>query len=1005
MFDTIKNLYKQLVSSPARLNSAQKADHDHNNNTPIHTGNAFNHAYQNDIHNDTSDDVDTSADEIIDLYNLPESQSNTIDDDELNDEHLAQIHIPTIPIINNCIPISCIESSFATSNYNIRGRVLRQYNVCDDNPSLKYELIDVQHPSNGIHTIQLHLYNKYAIEPYLININDYVTINQCCVQPAAHGSDTMEHQYILVLDNELDECSNTELRIQTQRQRLLNQDGTLLSASDIVQYESIPSDENVSVGSRNQSRTNKPAKGVKRKSSGMTYTPLGELKPHTQDNVYGIITRYSESKKSQGYDYHISLNIRDHTWNTSRYYNTEFDGLTINIFRSDQNSIPAIQRNYDIIRLHRLDITLYKQTKLQGISHKARSSHILISGRMGDSYAPYHSSSAGVPTDVDNEIIDTLRKYIATNIAYQHTRIADVSMNAHNPYARTIDELNKPQFCDLYVKVLFIKSDNRIMYVWDGTDAPLPLQYSTLLNRHETPDGLRIVPEYGTIVPVSYKTAASTDSLIHAVPGQWTHLVNVNVLLSDAGALYINYFKKSKCAPAPTTTLEVIDRLNKYTVKSEAARLLDAQSHNQNINYNNNYIVRHHSTPTVPAESIAPQAHQPILNNLKYFSELTPTAEQVDLVVKVYNVDSYKRCIFIWDGTDIQCELQYKTMSNDEMCSSGLRTPPYGTILSFTHSDPHAMSLNAAKPNNWILLRNINVKLNRDSNKVFIVYDGNSKCERLETSSKHVESRINNYGERVRLARLAEQQSKPQSTVMSSTDMALQAINAIATNQSINQNTIQPLSQYRSINAQTELNELLNESITTHSHMSQQITPIKSIKQSRAIHVANKYRVHARVLGITPKSTAEQVILYCRQCCVTTECSSEGNDICHSCEYNTDIEYQYSFKLILADSSDVLIVIVTGESARNLIQIEPCNLYLNENIRNTVQRQLNHLCDSVNWLDCCIFSYSAVDSLIKADGDDISDSQSIEEAMVSLRRDKETRKNYQMFDTMLKPFE
>lgn len=930
----------------------------------------------------------------------PPATASTTQHSTVEEMHLtttsSQYH--TAPVCADYIPIDSINQSFPSIGATIHGCVVRQYGsvseACgeqyDENTQantveLRYEILDRAHPSYGIHTIELHCRNLYTALPPLLHVQDYITVSGCSVQSAVQCNDMLEHKYILVLDAQLADCTSTVLSVQTQRQRLLNRPPTVYTAQDITQRSETQSAQHTN-NTHVQSLCNDTVvagsrvRGVKRKqcgSSAVSYTPLAELRVNTQDNVYGIITRYSDGKRSQGTDWHLSLNITDHTWHSSPYYTSESDGLTINLFRADALQLPRVQRRYDIIRLHRIDIKLYQSHKLQGISHKHRSSHVLIDGRLNAPYEPYHTSSEQ-STEVDREVVDALRTYIHTQ--YIQKKISNTSdvpaalIDVQNSYARLLSELQRAEFCDLYVKLVYVDAERRLLYVWDGTVAPLPLKYNTLSNGESTPDGVRMLPEYGTIVPVSCSTVSSKE-IQAAVPGQWCHLKNINVQISDTGALYINFFKYSKCASLADSSSIVQGRLQQYKQRSEHAHTA-ATKHNK------------HSTATTDA---APLHSESLLRNLKYVSSLHG-AETVDLIIKVFGTDPARRLLYIWDSTDVQCRLQYNTMENNK------GTPAYGTILSVTHSDSVAYMLANAQLHHWVLLTNIKVVSN-DQHKVFLRFDRHSTCTALDAESPHVLERINNYQQRCTAARTDAVHTTHHNHVQEVGAQQNEPIDGVNRSGTAANTAVSPAEQ--SV-AAAFFTAPCTESLTVHPYMCQQIVPIKSVISAKSDSTARKHRLHVRVYGISPLPAHSLVVLYCRSCHCTSACAPDGNDACSQCTYDTDIEYQYAFKVLLGDVTGVIPVLVCGDGGRTLLQIEPCNLYTNHNIRYTIQRRVERLCSVDGWLDCCIVSYTACDEVLEAE---LLSQVDDDEAMHAINNIGMQRKNYQIYDTMLKLFE
>lgn len=1143
-----------------------------------------------------------------DMHTDSNHVNDNYDNDTITDSELLQLdqltnQQSTIPITHDkIIPISYVNNNIFNNHnntqYKIKAVVIQEHKPIHDNSvtididafdtqrsnnndstiiQRNYAIRDIVHTNQEPHTIELQLFNDYA--KYIkLNINDYITIQDCMVIESTINDTTTnnnirQHDYTLQLNNQDISCNSTVITIQTQRDRLLDKTGRIITNNNLyniaINIEQNSNNENTAVN--NIERTNKRGRKRKLTSNQYNYIPLGELQPNQCVDVYGIVTRYSDIRQSAGSDYFRSINICDSTWSTSIYqHNSEYDGLTVNIFSNDEYKIPAIKHKYDIIRIHRLDIKLYNGNKLQGVYNKFRSSHVVISSQLNDSYVPYHTSSDNV-TDIDNDIVQYLRQYIHTHylsknnnnrkhiISYNNNNINNTTSSTtstdithSNDYARRINELHTTEYIDLYGKVYYIDTTKCNLYIWDGTDisSNLSLRYPALRNNDITPDEARITSTNGTIISVDYCHVIDKTSLLRiARAGDFLHLRNIYCYVDVNNTLSLRLTDKSKVIPLLQTSNHVCRIVQEYAVRLEQEKqkstsqpqqpqqvgnLQSKQQNNINkqdnvltstttstnktsstytITSNNNttnstsiYILKHineinnsgffdlcckllycdnttllvwdgsdaannvqHASykrleylQQIPAygtvllltcrmddagiyqryvnqwvclrnisvnvshedntklyllytrksklisldnnnEYVQPQLqyikqrdtqqHTSSTSNtvqqqsttshhnnkkLRLISQLHHN-EFIDLVVKLLDHDIDNNVLYVWDGSESDVQLSYRTLRNN-IIHNNVKTPQYGTILPIKYHTSHTQLFTTLITRQWYHLKNLCCEIDHN-NKLLIKYTTNSENKLINETSTLVQQRLSNYNQYV--------QSKQQ--IQYDTD----------NHNSHNTNTVS-----------SSISLLLSESITSHPHTDQSITPIKSMCSYTLGQSVCKYRCHVRIVGYSPQIIEQCVRVRCMSCDdnTTYQCSTTGNDTCSTCGYNEHIVYEWSFKLLCADTSGCVPVILTSDNATMLLNINPDNLYINNSVKQRFTQQLDRLNDSNNWLDCCIFSYTSQDRVIRTLDNISSQLSQLDEAeamQAFVNTGKPSNKqiplrNYQMFHTKLK---
>ncbi|KAL3685065.1 hypothetical protein R1sor_003087 [Riccia sorocarpa] len=263
------------------------------------------------------------------------------------------------------------------------------------------------------------------------------------------------------------------------------------------------------------------------------YLPLREaILREGEVNFYGAISEYEKPKPTRGSDFLCTMTVVDMSFDDP--------GLRLLVF-APVSSCPVVKSLGDIIRLHRVKVSNYKDSPQAVASMNKGSSFILLDGKNGNSYKAYQKSHPAFTFEHHDLLtVEHMRKWIS----------------AHPLVTRTSDYLVqisgiKDNYFDLCCKILYV--DDRylpqrvtIIYVWDGTDAAprtLPVLQEEdsdrapldTLEAKQIPlplpprDVLCDLPPVGTMLPII--PVVPIDSLSGQMPqrGDWVKFRNLAV--------------------------------------------------------------------------------------------------------------------------------------------------------------------------------------------------------------------------------------------------------------------------------------------------------------------------------------------------------------------------------------------------------------------------------------------------------------------------------------------
>ncbi|KAK9908123.1 hypothetical protein WJX75_002953 [Coccomyxa subellipsoidea] len=310
-------------------------------------------------------------------------------------------------------------------------------------------------------------------------------------------------------------------------------------------------------------------------------------------NLYAVIVECSVPRPTRRVDWMCNARLVDPS--TLGHQHLQ-EGVEVLMFGPPQ-LLPNPDAVGDIIRIHRLLVQEYKERPqlVATIGPKKRCQYCLFRGTEveGVPVEPYRASTHGF-TMGDRE--ETLVKLLRNAMSL----ITDPLENAaHSKYLRRINELDPRNmftenpdgtlehntFFDICCKVLHVQGEGnrRIMYVWDGTDAPpLPKRADT---RHDFAEDQNVtldedqellqydtaelplqeceeVPRLGTAMPVRmYGLEALPQEVPLPLPSSWVKLRNIAacIINGQVQGLFRNSSKWCPWEPSPEV-LQILDR-------------------------------------------------------------------------------------------------------------------------------------------------------------------------------------------------------------------------------------------------------------------------------------------------------------------------------------------------------------------------------------------------------------------------------------------------------------
>ncbi|GJP49995.1 hypothetical protein CLOM_g9152 [Closterium sp. NIES-68] len=195
------------------------------------------------------------------------------------------------------------------------------------------------------------------------------------------------------------------------------------------------------------------------------YTPLSEVPAAAGQKVHviGVVVLADNIRHSQGTDFFCTLLLADTTCHSP--------GYAVNYFAHPADQLPPVAKVGDIIRIHRLLSTVIHTGPLGTARGNLYSSYALFSGAPGASLHPYafsHESFSPL-SRAHQQLIQQLRLW-AHGFPFPIR-----PLRAPEPLL-TISSIDADIAFDLCVQVWHIvrRDHTVVLFVWDGTDLPLP---------------------------------------------------------------------------------------------------------------------------------------------------------------------------------------------------------------------------------------------------------------------------------------------------------------------------------------------------------------------------------------------------------------------------------------------------------------------------------------------------------------------------------------------------
>ncbi|XP_021773842.1 protection of telomeres protein 1b-like [Chenopodium quinoa] len=275
-------------------------------------------------------------------------------------------------------------------------------------------------------------------------------------------------------------------------------------------------------------------------------------------NLIGIIAEYGTPTRSRGTDWFCSLRIVDESHNVR--------GLLVNIFAETQEKLPQVKASGDIIQLSQVLMKTHNK-ETYALFNKKFSSFALYEGKNGENYNPYQVSSMFRPRNQDTTFVDGLRKWVDS---FQLDSVSEESV--------LLRQIKEGQCYDLVCKVLHVSQVDQeewMLFVWDGSDAPIPQLLSKLHTEKENPLPLQLEPQplaretlckfptIGTILRVSVDQKNVKLNISSVSAGRWVKFINLMFKVHE-GLWYGVLTSSTKVRFLPNEDLVILERQRDY---------------------------------------------------------------------------------------------------------------------------------------------------------------------------------------------------------------------------------------------------------------------------------------------------------------------------------------------------------------------------------------------------------------------------------------------------------
>ncbi|GAB2282818.1 hypothetical protein Dimus_017354 [Dionaea muscipula] len=242
---------------------------------------------------------------------------------------------------------------------------------------------------------------------------------------------------------------------------------------------------------------------------------------HQRVSLIGVVLEYSIPKHSKGTDYFCSVRMVDES-----HYSR---GLSVQFFARSVELLPRIEACGDIIVLFDVEMKVHSK-EIYALFNKKFSSFALYEGKYVSSFKPYQVSSKFRLKELDTRLVADIRKWLDV---FQLDTVSRQSVHLRG--------IKVGECADLVCKIIHVyevTKDERLLFVWDGTDAPLlPIQTErgndeespVLLQLEAAPlprDILCTFPTVGTILRVRVDQGNWSLSP-SSCTGRWVIFINL----------------------------------------------------------------------------------------------------------------------------------------------------------------------------------------------------------------------------------------------------------------------------------------------------------------------------------------------------------------------------------------------------------------------------------------------------------------------------------------------
>ncbi|XP_078171616.1 protection of telomeres protein 1b-like isoform X1 [Carex rostrata] len=251
-------------------------------------------------------------------------------------------------------------------------------------------------------------------------------------------------------------------------------------------------------------------------------------------NLFALLEHVAQPDLNSSSDLVLKLKVVDPTYPAL--------GVTVRWFADTKTKLPDVNSTGDIISLHRVMIFIH-DGKHYCVYDNRYSSFALFEGTTSENLVPYQTSEKYNATDHDTVFLKQMREWSSERVRHE-------DLTEHPLKLMRIDPCS---IFHLVCKVLHVSktsSNQSVLYVWDGTDAPPGLQIITRTHRDQqsTPpiplqieeaplprDTICNFPCVGTILRVFANKNFAEISKLRDHDRPWVKLCNLTCTMHFSG--------------------------------------------------------------------------------------------------------------------------------------------------------------------------------------------------------------------------------------------------------------------------------------------------------------------------------------------------------------------------------------------------------------------------------------------------------------------------------------